>query len=316
MTAPAANAAPEGSDPAAPLATGATAALAADARRPRWWPEVLVIVWLCWVYDDINNLAPLRRQAAYAHARSILRLEQLTHLDPEAALNQWLAAHHTLAVWVSNYYDNAHFVVTLGLVGLLWWRYPGLYRPLRTNLVLINVVGLLVFWSYPTAPPRLLDPGRYLDIVANTHAFGSWHSGTLATAANQLAAMPSLHIAWAAWSSLAAWRILGGFRHRWTLLVWIYPVVTTVAVLATGNHFLLDAVAGLAVMAVCTLIADRWQGWWTARLARRAVGRAAGVGARPVDTGEPTAGVAAAGAAATGGPAVGATGSPADSGPG
>jgi hypothetical protein len=98
--------------------------------------------------------------------------------------------------------------------------------------------------------------------------------------------------------------------------VWIYPVVTTVAVLATGNHFLLDAVAGLAVMVVCTLIADRWQGWWTARLARRALGRATGVGARPVDTGEPTAGIPAAGPVATGGPAIGAAGSPADSGPG
>jgi diacylglycerol O-acyltransferase / wax synthase len=229
--------------------------------RPRWWTEVLVIVWLCWVYDDVANLAPLRRAAAYAHARSILHFEQLTHLDPEAALNRWLAGHHTVALWVSNYYDNAHFIVTLGLVGLLWWRYPSLYRPLRNSLVLINVVGLAVFWWYPTAPPRLLDPARYVDIVATTHAIGSWHTGTLATAANQLAAMPSLHIAWAAWSSLAVGRILGGYRNRWVLAVWLYPAVTTLAVLATGNHFLVDAVAGLATMVVCTVIADRWAGW-------------------------------------------------------
>lgn len=239
------------------------------ARRPRWWPEVLVVVWLCWVYDDVANLAPLRRQAAYAHARSILHLEQLAHLDPEAALNRWLAGHHTMALWVSNYYDNAHFIVTLGLAGLLWWRYPSLYRPLRTSLVLINVVGLAVFWSYPTAPPRLLDPGRYVDVVADTHAFGSWHTGTLATAANQLAAMPSLHIAWAAWSSLALWRILGGYGSRWAPAVWLYPVVTTFAVLATGNHFLLDAVAGLATMVVCTVVGDRWQGWWASLRATR-----------------------------------------------
>jgi hypothetical protein len=233
-------------------------------RRPRLWPELLVIVWLCWIYDDVANLAPLRRLAAYAHARSILRLEQLVHLDPEASLNRWLAGHHTLALWVSNYYDNAHFIVTLGLVGLLWWRYPALYRPLRNSLVLINVVGLAVFWMYPTAPPRLLDPRRYVDVVADTHAVGSWHTGTLATAANQLAAMPSLHIAWAAWSALALGRILGGYRNRWVLAVWLYPVVTTLAVMATGNHFLLDAVAGLATMVLCTIIADRWQAWWTA----------------------------------------------------
>jgi hypothetical protein len=245
--------------PARPAHPGPdTRDLAAAARRPRWWPELLVIVWLCWVYDAVANLAPLRRQAAYAHARSILHVEQLAHVDPEAALNRWLAGHHTLALWVSNYYDNAHFIVTLGLVGLLWWRYPALYRPLRNSLVLINVAGLAVFWLYPTAPPRLLDPGRYVDVVAASHAVGSWHSGTLATAANQLAAMPSLHIAWAAWSSLALWRILGDNGGRWAPAVWLYPAVTTLAVLATGNHFLLDAVAGLATMVLCTVIADRW----------------------------------------------------------
>jgi hypothetical protein len=255
------------------LAAASDAILPADAaepvRRPRWWPEILVIVWLCWVYDAITNLAPLRRHQAYAHARSLLHVEGILHLDPEAALNHWLAGHHTLALWVSNYYDNAHFVVTLGVVGWLWWRHPDLYRPLRTSLVLINVIGLFVFWRDPTAPPRLVDPHRYIDVVAATHAFGSWHHGTLATAANQLAAMPSLHIAWAVWSALAFWRVF--CRHRWAQLVWIYPAVTALAVMATGNHYLLDVVAGVATAAVATVIADRWQGWWTARLAQRAL---------------------------------------------
>jgi membrane-associated phospholipid phosphatase len=155
--------------------------------------------------------------------------------------------------------------VTLGVVGWLWWRHPGHYRPLRTSLVLINVIGLVVFWLDPTAPPRLLDPHRYVDVVAATHAFGSWHSGTLATAANQLAAMPSLHMAWAVWSALAVWRVYRRLRAAW--LVWMYPVATAVAVMATGNHFLLDIMAGAATTALATLIADQWQGWWTRRQA-------------------------------------------------
>jgi len=230
---------------------------------------VLVIVWLCWVYDAIANLAPLRQAAADAHAASLLHVEKVLHIDPEATLDHWLARHHTLALLVSNYYDNAHFIVTLGLVGWLWWSYPLLYRPLRTGLVLMNVIGMVVFWLYPMAPPRLLDPKVYTDVVASTHAFGSWHSGTLATAANQLAAMPSLHMAWAAWSALALWRILAGRRFRW--LVWLYPAITSVAVLSTGNHYVLDVLAGLATFVVAMFIADQWEGWWTARQARRAV---------------------------------------------
>ena len=246
-----------------------SAGLAGPRARPRWWPEVLVIIWLLWLYDAVNNLAPIRQATADAHARSIVHLERVLHIDPEAALNHWLAAQHTLGLWIGDYYDNAHFVVTLGLVVWLFWRRPDLYRPLRTGLVIINLIGFAVFWRYPLAPPRLLDPHRYVDVVATTHAFGSWHAGTLATAANQLAAMPSLHIAWAVWSALALWRILG--RHRWAWLVWLYPLATSLAVMATGNHYLLDVVAGVATMVAATVVAERWHGWWTALQAKLTV---------------------------------------------
>ena len=228
-----------------------------------------MVVWLCWVYDMIANLAPLRAALAHHDAHSILTAERWLHLDPELAMDHWMSRQHALAVFIANYYDNAHFVVTLGLVAVIWWKWPDRYRPLRNSMVLLNVFGMVVYWFVPTAPPRLYNPSRYFDVVAATHAFGSWHSGTLATAANQLAAMPSLHIGWACWSALAAWRVLP--RRRWAYLVWIYPVVTAVAVLSTGNHFLMDVLAGAADMAVATWIADRLQGWWTTRQARRAL---------------------------------------------
>jgi hypothetical protein len=237
----------------------------APVRRPPWWSETLVVVWLCWVYDAISNLTPLRRVAPYDHARSILHLERALHLDPEASLDHWLAAHHSLGLLVGDYYDNAHFVVTLGVLGWLWWRHPAEYRTLRTSLVLINVIGFAVFWRYPTAPPRLLDPATFHDVVASSHAFGSWHSGTLARHANELAAMPSLHLAWACWSALVVARV---FRHhRAARLAWAYPAVTTVAVMATGNHFLLDCVAGVATAVVATMLADRapWRALWALR---------------------------------------------------
>ena len=240
-----------------------------DSRRSRWWIDVLVIVWLCWLYDLIANLAPVRQKQALAHASSILHLERVLHLDPEAALNHWLAGHHTLAVWLSNYYDNAHFVVTLGVLGWIWLRAPlDVYRPLRNNLILINVIGMVVFWMYPTAPPRLYDPAGFSDVVASTHAFGSWHSGTLGGVANQFAAMPSLHISWAMWSALAIWRLAG--TGRWRVTVWLYPLLTALAVMATANHYLLDVVAGAATFAVATALADGSLRWSETRRNRRA----------------------------------------------
>ncbi len=234
----------------APSAGASTHAQAAAPARTRWWVELLVIGWLLFVYDAINNLAPLRLSTALGNGRGILHVEQLLHIDPELSLDRWLAAHRTLATILANYYDNAHFVVTLGLLGYLWWARADLYRPLRNSLVLVNVIGFVVFWRFPVAPPRMLD--GFTDVVASTHAFGSWHTGALASQANQLAAMPSLHMAWAAWCALALWRIS---ERRWVRAAAIvYPCLTALAVLATGNHFVLDIAGGLLAMALSVLL--------------------------------------------------------------
>ncbi len=251
----------------APIDAGpATAVAGADAppsrsqARPRWWLEALTIAWLCWVYDAITNLAPLRMHAALGDAHKVLSLEQSLHIDPEHALDRWLAVHQTLALAVSDYYDNAHFIVTLGLLGWLWWRRPDIYRPLRNVLVLVNVLAFAVFWLFPVAPPRML--AGFVDVVASTHAIGSWHTGALASAANQYAAMPSLHIAWAVWCTLVVWQV---WRQWWVrALAVAYPFVTGFAVLATGNHYVLDLFGGLVTIAAsCAIVRafERSRGW-------------------------------------------------------
>ncbi len=239
--------APEGVAPVARVGADALGApVVRTPTRSRWWVELLAIGWLLWLYDATTNLAPLRLSTALGNARGVLHVEGLLHIDPELTLDRWLAAHHTLGLILSDYYDNAHFVVTLGLLGYLWWRRADIYRPLRNALVLVNVIGFVVFWRFPVAPPRMLD--GFTDVVARTDAFGSWHSGPLASQANQLAAMPSLHMAWAGWCALALWRIS---ERRWVrALALAYPCLTAFAVLATGNHFLLDILGGLLALAL------------------------------------------------------------------
>jgi PAP2 superfamily len=259
--------------------------LPVSAARPRWWVELLIVGWLLWVYDAINNLAHLRYGLAIAHATDVLHLEQTLGIDPEHTLNLWMAHHRTLGVVSSYYYDNAHFIVTFGLLAWLWWRRADIYRPMRTALVLMNVIGLAVFWLYPVAPPRML--AGFTDVVANTGAVGSWHTGPLAHDANQLAAMPSLHMAWAAWCGLVLWQmtetvegpdrsretraygaclrfsqpVFDRLRHPLSPRVWVrvlavlYPCLTCLAVLGTGNHFVLDILAGLATAALAVALA-------------------------------------------------------------
>jgi PAP2 superfamily protein len=234
---------------AAAAAVPALGALPRPHVRTRWWLEALAIVWLLWLYDAVTNLAPLRLQPALAHAEGILHVEHWMHLNPELGLDRWLASHHTLGLIVSDYYDNAHFIVTLSLLGWLWWRRADLYRPLRNSLVLMNLFAFIVFWLYPVAPPRMLD--GFTDVVSSTHAIGSWHTGALASHADELAAMPSLHIAWAAWCSLALWQL--SRRRSVRALAILYPCTTAFAVIATGNHFVLDILAGLATMLLAVL---------------------------------------------------------------
>jgi hypothetical protein len=250
---------------------GTEAPLPQSRARPRWWLEALTIAWLCWIYDAITNLAPLRMHAALGDAHKVLSLEQSLHIDPEHALDRWLAAHQTLALAVSDYYDNAHFIVTLGLLGWLWWRRPDIYRPLRNVLVLVNVLAFAVFWLFPVAPPRLL-PG-FVDVVASTHAIGSWHTGALASAANQYAAMPSLHIAWAVWCTLVVWQV---WKQWWVrALAVAYPFLTGFAVLATGNHYVLDLFGGLLTLAASCAIVQVFE----RRRGRPGIGRIGRAGA-------------------------------------
>lgn len=203
-----------------------------------------MIAWLCWLYDLLINFAPARRAVALHHAAAVLHLERTLGLDPELALDRWLASQQALAATLSYYYDNAHFVVTLGLLAVLWWRRPGTYPSLRNALVVMNVLAFAAFWLYPTAPPRMLTGAGFSDVVAQSHTFGSWHTGSLAADADQYAAMPSLHIAWALWCLIVVWRLT---RWRWArALVVLHIAITTFAVLATGNHFLLDVLAGAA----------------------------------------------------------------------
>ena len=222
-----------------------------DGRAPLWI-ELAVVAWLFYLYDVVNNFAPIRQRLAVANATGLLSFEHSIGLSPERAINTWLAAHATLGSVASYYYFFAHGLVTFTVLALLWWKRPSLYRRQRTLLVIINLVAFAAFWRYPLAPPRMFPSLGYVDVIATSHALVSWSSGALVHDADQLAAMPSLHIAWAIWSGLSLWLLLR--RRVFALLAIAYPLMTALVVMGTGNHYLLDVVAGAATVPVAHLV--------------------------------------------------------------
>ena len=225
-------------------------------RRWRVGIDAVVVAWLAWGFDAINNLGGVRQRLAEQHGGAVLDLERAVHLAPELALNTWLAARPQLSRLAVLYYDNVHAAVTFGVIAWLWWRRPDLLAPLRAALIAVNLVALAVFWSWPVAPPRMLPHPSFVDVVAVVGGGGAhWPPGAVSLDANQLSALPSLHIAWAVWSAIALWRLC---TRRWarTLAV-VYPVPTVLAVMATANHYLADAVTGAVLAAGAVAAADR-----------------------------------------------------------
>jgi hypothetical protein len=216
--------------------------------------ELAWLIFLIWIYNWLQDLAPLRSKLALANARALLSFEKSTGLDVEAALDHWLAHQQVLSYIASNFYAVAIFGATFGFAAWVWWNRPDIYRPLRNYIVLANLIAFAVFAAFPVAPPRML--AGFVDVVAKSGGLG-WHN-SLVRHADQLAAMPSMHVGYAVWCSVVAWRLAHTRAQKVLALVFGigYPLLTALAVMATANHYLVDVLAGAATTAVSIVLVD------------------------------------------------------------
>lgn len=230
-------------------------------RPPRLWQEVVLLTVGFGIYSIIQKDVPLHPTAAFDRGRTLLNLERSWHIDLLHPLNHALPKIHWLAVIADYYYVALHFMVPV--IVLLWliFRHIERYRAERRAFVFMALIGLAVFWFAPTAPPRLVPGSGIIDTVSRFHTIGSYESGATKHAADQFASMPSLHLAFALWCAITIFRVA---RHRTVrYCAFIYPVLTGIDVLATGNHYVLDLPAGAAALGLGYLLSwgcSRWAG--------------------------------------------------------
>lgn len=214
--------------------------------RPYLLGEIAIVLVLVRVYDVVKHAADQKTAVGLRDAGHVRSVENHLHLGWELSVNRWLSHHHVLSLVASYWYQFAHESVTLVVLAACWWIRPHAYRAARNALVGINVVGLTVFALFPVAPPRLLPHAGFVDSVADA-GFGSSHGGPVH--ADQFAAMPSLHLAWATWTAVVVFRWVR--RPVLRALSVAYPIWMTFVVVGTANHYLLDVVAGVVVAGAC-----------------------------------------------------------------
>ncbi|MBZ5738915.1 phosphatase PAP2 family protein [Nocardioides mangrovi] len=181
---------------------------------------------------------------ARERAHDIASFEQTIHLPTELALQKFVIAHEKLADFSTWYYATVHVPALLAFLVWLFYRHRDVYPRWRNALALVTA-GCLIIRFIRVAPPRFIPSLGYVDL---SHHYGpSVYSANPNTGvSDQFAAMPSIHVAWAAIVSLG---IVAASTSRWRWIFLLHLVLTVLVVSATGNHWWLDGIVALMLLA-------------------------------------------------------------------
>ncbi|HEY8725951.1 MAG TPA: phosphatase PAP2 family protein [Gaiellaceae bacterium] len=236
-----------------------TAAIAAGRRLfPRGYADFgyQLLIWFGFLaaYQVARGVADRDPTRAFANGWRVIDVEQRLAGLGELTLQGWTQSSRVLETLVSWTYWNSEFtVVGLALLWVYFRRHEAFIR-FRNTILLANVLGLFGYVFLPTAPPRLFTSMGFTDTLSQ---FGGLNhgSGLVELASNPYAAMPSLHAA----DALIAGVILASLVRRpvWKAVWVLWPAWVWFAVMATGNHFWLDVLAGIVLAVIALAIVYR-----------------------------------------------------------
>ena len=218
---------------------------------------LIVGAWL--IYSLARSLSGDDVVQAERNGRLLLGWDQALGFGWTLDLNQWATAHAVVAVPFAFEYASLHYLVTPAVLVWLWRCRPEAYGPGLTALLVMSAIGLIFYILLPVAPPRLLPGSAWIDTMHVWSHVGWWGGAASAPAGfehltDQYAAMPSLHVGWAAW---CAWNWRLSARVLVRRLAWVYPASISAAVVLTANHYVVDVVVGLAIAVLACSLATR-----------------------------------------------------------
>lgn len=258
--------------------------------------EVVLIGIALPLYYLVRGLSHERVALAFNHANHLIDLEKALGIFWEADLQDWVLSYQWLVDALNAMYLYGHLpIVFVVAVWLFFWHRPQ-YLLMRNAFLISGAIGLVVYVSFPVAPPRLMpEEFGFTDTVFSQYGVSRLASPWFLR--NEYAAVPSLHFGWNLLAAVALWVASRDIALRSFAV--LMPLATLAAIVLTANHYILDAVAGLLAVAVGMAIAlavrslvlryrsgkrervggAAWQAWvsWLGGVPDRSEGRRVGV---------------------------------------
>lgn len=210
--------------------------------------EAALVIGLFALWQYAGSFSIMGPDGAVSRAQWIWRFERALRLPSETAIQHAFLPHPLIVQLFNLYYDGLHFPVLIACMVWLFVWHRDRYGKWRTTLVAFTGICLLVQFI-PVAPPRMLPSTGMVDTAVLYHQ--SVYTTTSGFNPDQLSAMPSVHVGWAL---LVAIAFIATARSRWRWLTLLYPVLTTLAVIVTANHFWLDGIVAAVILALVLLV--------------------------------------------------------------
>jgi hypothetical protein len=212
-----------------------------------WWKggirEITLFLVVYTAYSLTQDALPDRKLLAFHNTYNVIDFEKRLKFFWELNIQSWFLKSDFLVQLVNALYTLLFFPVLISF-GIWAYKYHRKQYMITRNAIFISaVIAFPIFAFYPVAPPRLLSNLGFVDTLAT---YMNLKTSSMPThLVNQYAAMPSLHMCWALLVGIAIIRIA---KTWWLKVVGILlPLAMFITIVATANHFILDAIVGAAV---------------------------------------------------------------------